>query len=199
MSLGENIRNRRQELKLSQEYVADQLGISRQAVSKWETGQSEPTAGNLTELAAILGISLSELVDPQKCTEEQNAYASKVREKNRDAKMWVCRFMGYILAISGYRIFLRNRNENLYMFGIIVIGAAFVLLWISSKDYFSRAKLKPLQTVLGIALVVAIFLLPRLLPTSFGLNYLISDVATIAIITVLNLKYWRCVWKWQKF
>ena len=37
MSLGENIKNKRQELKLSQEYLADQLGVSRQAVSKWET------------------------------------------------------------------------------------------------------------------------------------------------------------------
>lgn len=54
MRLGENIKNKRQELKLSQEYIADQLGVSRQAVSKWETGQSSPTASTLTELAALL-------------------------------------------------------------------------------------------------------------------------------------------------
>ena len=42
MSLGENIKAKRNELKLSQEYVAEQLGVSRQAVSKWETDQSEP-------------------------------------------------------------------------------------------------------------------------------------------------------------
>lgn len=40
MTLGENIKKRREELKLSQEYVAEQLGVSRQAVSKWETGGS---------------------------------------------------------------------------------------------------------------------------------------------------------------
>lgn len=51
MALGENIRKRREELRLSQGYVAEQLGVSRQAVSKWETGQSEPTAGNLVQLA----------------------------------------------------------------------------------------------------------------------------------------------------
>ena len=53
MSLGENIKAKRNELKLSQEYVAEQLGVSRQAVSKWETDQSEPTAKNLTELAGL--------------------------------------------------------------------------------------------------------------------------------------------------
>ena len=64
MELGEAIRRRREELKLSQEYVAERLGVSRQAVSKWETGQSEPTAGNLVQLAEVLEIGLSQLVDP---------------------------------------------------------------------------------------------------------------------------------------
>lgn len=81
MSLSENIKIKRQELKLSQEYVADQLGVSRQAVSKWETGQSEPTASNLMELAALFEISLSELVDPEKYTEEQEAYKKQHGKK----------------------------------------------------------------------------------------------------------------------
>lgn len=37
ISLGSNIRNKRKSLKLSQEYVAKQLHVSRQAVSKWES------------------------------------------------------------------------------------------------------------------------------------------------------------------
>jgi len=77
MHLGESIRAKRQERKLSQEYVADRLGISRQAVSKWETGQSEPTASNLVELAAIFEVSLSELVDPQAKQENQPPHKEK--------------------------------------------------------------------------------------------------------------------------
>lgn len=65
MRLGETIKGRRQALKLSQEYVAERLGVSRQAVSKWETGQSEPTAENLVALASVLEISLSDLAFPQ--------------------------------------------------------------------------------------------------------------------------------------
>ena len=72
MALGENIRKRREELRLSQGYVAEQLGVSRQAVSKWETGQSEPTAGNLVQLAEVFGISLSELVEPQRDSGQQS-------------------------------------------------------------------------------------------------------------------------------
>ena len=74
MPLGENMKKRREELKLSQEYVAGQLGVSRQAVSKWETGQSEPTASNLVHLADILEISLSELVGPHQDGEARPAF-----------------------------------------------------------------------------------------------------------------------------
>lgn len=73
MALSENIKARRTQLKMSQEYVADQLGISRQAVAKWEAGTSEPTSKNLSELAFLFEISISELVDPQTYAEEQAA------------------------------------------------------------------------------------------------------------------------------
>lgn len=81
MTLGENIKKRREELKLSQEYVAEQLGVSRQAVSKWETGQSEPTAGNLIQLADVFEINLSELVNPHKNDKEQSPFEKKQDEK----------------------------------------------------------------------------------------------------------------------
>lgn len=63
MSLGQNIKKKRQQMKLSQEYVAERLGVSRQAVSKWETNQGEPSMKNLIELTELFQISLSELTD----------------------------------------------------------------------------------------------------------------------------------------
>lgn len=47
---------------LSQEELADKLGVSRQAVSKWERGEASPDTDNLIELARIYDISLDELV-----------------------------------------------------------------------------------------------------------------------------------------
>ena len=70
MNISENIKYYRTKLHLSQEYVADQLGISRQAVSKWETGQSQPTAQNLADLAMLFEISISELVEPERNNKE---------------------------------------------------------------------------------------------------------------------------------
>lgn len=51
---------------LSQEELADKLGVSRQAVSKWECGESSPDTDNLIALADIYGISLDELLGKTK-------------------------------------------------------------------------------------------------------------------------------------
>ena len=66
MSLGSNIRNKRKSLKLSQEYVAEQLQVSRQAVSKWEMGKSEPSTNNLIKLAELFSCDVSELLPSDK-------------------------------------------------------------------------------------------------------------------------------------
>ena len=47
---------------LSQEQLAQKLGISRQAVSKWERGEASPDTDNLIELARLYDISLDELL-----------------------------------------------------------------------------------------------------------------------------------------
>ena len=62
MELGNRLATLRKEKGISQEELASQLGVSRQAVSKWETGESEPETANLVALAKIYNVSLDELV-----------------------------------------------------------------------------------------------------------------------------------------
>ncbi|HLR59804.1 MAG TPA: helix-turn-helix transcriptional regulator [Pseudogracilibacillus sp.] len=61
MSLGSNIRNKIKNLNLTKEYVAEQLGVSRQVVSKWETNQSEPSMDNLLKLSHLFDRDIKEL------------------------------------------------------------------------------------------------------------------------------------------
>lgn len=56
--IGEKIKNKRKELNLTQEYLAKELNISRQAVSKWEKGLSEPSMDNLVKLSKIFGVDI---------------------------------------------------------------------------------------------------------------------------------------------
>ena len=51
---------------LSQEELADKLGLSRQAVSKWERAESSPDTDNLILLAKIYGVSLDDLLKSDK-------------------------------------------------------------------------------------------------------------------------------------
>ena len=48
---------------MTQEFVADRLGVSRQAVSKWENGISDPSTSNLIALAKLYGVSVEEILD----------------------------------------------------------------------------------------------------------------------------------------
>ena len=61
-SLGEALKVHRTECKMTQEFVAEHLGVSRQAVSKWETGTSDPSTSNLLALAKLYGIRAEELL-----------------------------------------------------------------------------------------------------------------------------------------
>ena len=62
MKLQENLIRLRKQKGLSQEELAYQLGISRQSVSKWESGTSVPELERLVEISELYGVSLDELV-----------------------------------------------------------------------------------------------------------------------------------------
>lgn len=62
MNLGTSIASARRKRGLSQEAVAEQLGISRQTVSKWETGETLPDIYQSKRLAQLYGLTLDQLV-----------------------------------------------------------------------------------------------------------------------------------------
>ena len=61
MKVGENIRTLRQRKGLTQEQVAQQLGVTYQAVSKWENGTNTPDIALLPEIAAFFGVTIDAL------------------------------------------------------------------------------------------------------------------------------------------
>ena len=63
MNLNEKIVWYRRQEKLSQEELAARLGVSRQAVSKWELGEASPDTGKLLSLARAFGVTADHLLD----------------------------------------------------------------------------------------------------------------------------------------
>ena len=71
--LSEKIRNYRKHAGMSQEQLAEKLNVSRQAVTKWETGVGIPDIVNLKGLSKLFSVSLDELVEDGK-TESVSEY-----------------------------------------------------------------------------------------------------------------------------
>ena len=61
-SLGEVLKEHRTRCGMTQEFVAESLGVSRQAVSKWENGTADPSTSNLLKLAKLYEITPEELI-----------------------------------------------------------------------------------------------------------------------------------------
>lgn len=71
-SLGEALKENRIRCQMTQEFVAETLGVSRQSVSKWENGSSDPNTSNLIALAKLYKISPEELLECATETPEDN-------------------------------------------------------------------------------------------------------------------------------
>lgn len=72
MDLGNRLLNLRKKEGLSQEEVADRLGVSRQTVSKWETNQSQPDFDKIIPLCNMYGISADELLKGEEVNLKKN-------------------------------------------------------------------------------------------------------------------------------
>ena len=71
--LGDKIRQHRKLNHMSQEELADKLGVSRQSISLWENNQTQPTIENIVVLSKLLGISTDELLSADSSVSEDSA------------------------------------------------------------------------------------------------------------------------------
>lgn len=61
-TLGETLKEYRTRRRMTQEFEAESLGVSRQTVSKWENGSADPSTTNLLALAKLYGVPAEELI-----------------------------------------------------------------------------------------------------------------------------------------
>ena len=104
MTLGQRISHYRKQLNISQEELGARLGVSRQAVSKWETGLSAPDINNLLALAREFGVSLAELTEtpeesvPDEVTVE-NSYAPMSKSPHHRISRLLWSILGIFLLL----------------------------------------------------------------------------------------------------
>lgn len=105
MTLEEQIKHYRKQAGLSQEKMADIIGVSRQAITKWENGTGTPDIANLMAIANLFQVSVDELLSNEKTDKNQDGYLYESRteydidcKKNFDIKLGGA----YSVKISSY-------------------------------------------------------------------------------------------------
>lgn len=124
MTIGEKIYKLRKAKGWSQDYVAEQLGVSRQAVSRWELDESAPELQKVYKLSALFSVSCDYLLNAQ--TEEPMAISpetSTAKKHPKHMKKWA-----FVLSI---------------VFGVVILGTLAVLSavvpsYMESKQEVSR-------------------------------------------------------------
>ncbi|MCL2556250.1 MAG: helix-turn-helix domain-containing protein [Firmicutes bacterium] len=87
---------------LSQDELADKLSISRQAISKWERGESLPDTENLIALSKLYSVTLDELVANEKVNEGSIAIIEKRTAANSASKFITKKATFLIIALAGF-------------------------------------------------------------------------------------------------
>ncbi len=83
MMLADNIKKYRKENNLSQDDLAEKLDVSRQSISLWENGQTQPTLDNIVALANIFGISTDDLIGNTGIMQPSESRADDNKEKKK--------------------------------------------------------------------------------------------------------------------
>lgn len=83
-TLAELLKENRIRCKMTQEFVAEAIGVSRQAVSKWENGSADPSTSNLIALAKLYGVSAEDLL---KNAANKNNIAPLSKNEEEDEKV----------------------------------------------------------------------------------------------------------------
>lgn len=145
--IGRFIAERRKVKELTQKQLADKLGVSDKAVSKWETGRSMPDNAILFELCAVLDTNVNELLSGEKLSED--SYHGKAEEnmmtliKEKQNSGRVNAIVGLILGISFVLgIAWLSTGNILWYFDmpslILIIILMLILLFMCglTKDFF---------------------------------------------------------------
>lgn len=165
MELGERIKQARQKAHLSQEKVAEIIGVSRQAVTKWESGQSAPNTENLFRLAEILGITVDQLIAPEDSSrsiaeevyrmikdEEAKKAATQRLQSRKNIQLCFCVLGAYILIYLTGKLLSWDRSDMpLFPWIITLVSTrhSYLFGWLLKSDLFHYSMLFSALTALG--------------------------------------------------
>ena len=179
IKLADRLVELRKEHKLSQEALAEKLGLSRQSISKWERAEASPDTDNLIALAEVYGVTLDELLgnnepkaektEPQATKKQLSAKQIKGKQNLKKAPLL---FLGAIAVYVGGGIVLGVFWWSLmWILFPLVLGYTFSALSMCFED---RKLLSIIfSTIAAIFLAVSLYIVLGVTLHLWGLAWII--------------------------
>ena len=138
VKIGKFISERRKEVNLTQMQLAEKLGITDRAVSKWETGKAMPDSSIMLDLCELLNISVNDLLCGEKINMENNNQkneqllldmAKELERKNKTiwSSMWAIMIVSIIALLAGLFIAAFLIPEGVWQL-VTILGVCVVFL-----------------------------------------------------------------------
>ena len=202
LKIGQFIRDRRIELCMTQQQLAEKLGITDKAVSKWERAVSYPDITILRQLAAVLEVSVTELLagerdqqlpesvppEVQEVVLDTVSYAETARERNKGWKFWIfialtaaCLIAALVLVIVGLAC------GSLWAAMIVIRAIAFG--WAVCYPLLRKER----YPVCKAMIIASVFIYPLLWSYGVHRGY------ELGIITVSVAYTWAAYWIFQRY
>ncbi len=187
IKIGRFLKELRTNNQLTQESLAEKLGVSSKTVSRWETGCNMPDIGMLVELADFYGISITEIINGERKSENMNeevretavrmAEYSKNETRNVKRKivssLMIC--FGLFIIISAFAVFPSDSSWG----GIYsILGSIFLLFGIF---FLSKTWTKKILARFAVVIGMAVLL--------FGVFSLTDYVGVVALGQVPRFSY----------
>lgn len=174
MKFSDKLAQLRKASNLSQEQLADKLDVSRQSVSKWESGDTYPDMAKLIQLCNILNCKLPDLMDDGTFDED---YKPKESQKNSFSS-YINNFLDYVTKAYNMFIHMDTKSKFVCLIEMALIALAiFMVAWLCPE-----------------IINVILNRLFRYIPYGYAISNVISDICTVGL-AVLGIICWFHLFK----
>ena len=195
MEISKCIKDARQNNNISQESLAEQLGVSRQTVSSWETGKSYPDIVRVIKMSDIFNISLDKML------KEDKKLVNNMQEKMDTVKsnksivftiLFAIIFFGGIYLIQTFVDI--PKIDNLYLnIGVLIVFIVGVLTYLFTNVYVGKllnqktSNKNILKTIIVMLVIVSLFFIFPLIEnfTTVSWQVFIARIGIIAIFVLI--------------
>lgn len=206
MEISKCIKDSRQKNNISQESLAEQLNVSRQTISSWETGKSYPDIVSVIKMSDIFNISLDKML------KEDIKLIHNMQEKmdSVTSNQSIIFTMVFALILFGGMYFIHtyidipkinDLSSNIIVLIVFVVGTLIYLLSNIQVGKFLNQKTSNktiIKTIIVILVVFGLFFIFPLLEKIITIDWqlFIARITIIAILIILSLFIFKKIDKW---